>query len=804
MKRGILLALILGLGVVSVAQGQEGTPVDERVRASGRGSTAEPGSSVMTRLRSPENQPAVPRVVKLSGVLTDSANTPLSGEVQVTFTLYKHETDEDPLWTETQRLEPDKQGAYTALLGSTQTDGVPSELFRSDEARWLGVQVEGQPQQSRILFVSVPYALKAVEAEKLGGKSVSDFVLSESLGEQVRQVIQAQGHVAAQPTLAGTATGKQSSTNSTVSPQPSSSGPMFPPSTFSGTTSNQIVLVQQKGTGSGLVATTVSGTGGSGLVGLATSTSTSNNQNGVYGQNAGAGAGVAGIATNPSAGVGVYGQGANFAGVFGNSVVTSGFTRGVFGQTVSPDGAGVHGNNNAATGFATGVTGNSESTSGSGVFGNAAATSGFTNGVFGQNFSPDGTGVAGFVNASSGFNSGVFGHSASVNGTGVFGSSVQWVGVGGQATATSGGPAYGVWGDSSSTSGSGVAGFADATSGSTNGVYGQSASPTGVGVSGSATAAEGGAGVYGQSVGPHGVGVSGASLATTGNGPGVFGQTASTEFGAGVNGNATATTGNSFGVFGQIASPNGNAVFGHASAPIGGVGVVGFTEGPNAVAGQFVAHGGSGLILQGLSGNGFNQVFSLDANGNLNISGNLVVSGSKSAGVKLQSGREVALYAVESPENWFEDFGSGQLNNGVAWVPLDGSFAEATNAAVTYHVFLTANGDSNGLYVSRKTPAGFEVREHGGSGANVAFDYRIAVRRRGYETIRMAEVQRDVNTVELSRQHLAELANSGNLRKVGPAKVPRIAPALSIRPVPPRPTVPALPKPSVPQPPRPR
>jgi len=210
------------------------------------------------------------------------------------------------------------------------------------------------------------------------------------------------------------------------------------------------------------------------------------------------------------------------------------------------------------------------------------------------------------------------------------------------------------------------------------------------------------------------------------------------------------------------------------------------------------------LILQGLSGSNFKQVFSLDANGNLNISGNLVVSGSKSAGVKLQNGREVTLYAVESPENWFEDFGSGEMNNGVAWVPLDGSFAEATNATVTYHVFLTANGDSNGLYVSRKTPAGFEVREHGGSASNVAFDYRIVVRRRGYETIRMAEVHNDIKTSELSREHLAGLANSGNLKKIGAVKVPRIGPAPSIRPVPPRPNVPARPKPNVPQPPRPR
>ena len=792
MKRRTLLALIFCLGLVSVAQGQEGRPVEERVRLGGRGSTAEPDSPAMTIVLTQENQTAEPRLVKFGGVLTDSMGRPLSGEVEVTFALYKQETDEEPLWKETQKLQLDKQGSYTALIGATQTDGVPVGLFRSDEARWLGVQIQGEPQRPRILLVSVPYALKAVEAEKLGGKSASDFVLSESLGEQVRQVIQAQGQVAAQPTSTGILQqGQAKTSNNTLAPQASSAGPMLPPTTFSGTTSNQVVLVRQNGSGSGLVATSVSGTGGSGLVGLATSTSTSSNQNGVFGQNAGAGAGVAGIATNTNAGVGVYGQSANFAGVFGNGTATSGYLNGVYGQSASTGGNGVSGNATATSGYANGVYGQSSAVFGAGVFGSALPTNGQASGVYGQ--------------------------------------SVNWVGVGGQATATSGGPAFGVWGDSLSSSGAGVAGYADATSGFANGIIGETLSPDGNGVIAQNRASNGGNGIRGVADGTSGFanGTVGESSSPDGNG--VIGQNRASNGGNGVRGTADGTSGfangvvgesmspsgsgifgvnnasaGGYGVFGQTASPIGNGVFGHASAPTGGVGVVGFTEGPNAVAGQFVARGGSGLILQGLSGNGFNQVFSLDANGNLNISGNLVVSGSKSAGVKLQNGREVALYAVESPENWFEDFGSGEMNNGVAWVPLDGSFAEATNATVTYHVFLTANGDSNGLYVSRKTPAGFEVREHGGSASNVAFDYRIVVRRRGYETIRMAEVYNDIKTSELSREHLAGLVNSGNLKKIGAVKVPRIGPAPSIRPVPPRPNVPARPKPNVPQPPRPR
>ena len=861
MKRSIVLALIVGLGLISVAQGQDGRPAEERVRSSGRASAAEPDSPATTIVLSQENQTAEPRLVKFGGVLTDSIGRPLSGEVEVTFALYKQETDEEPLWKETQKLQLDKQGSYTALIGATQHDGVPVELFRSDEARWLGVQIQGEPQRPRILLVSVPYALKAVEAEKLGGKSASDFVLSENLGEQVRQVIQAQGQATAQPTLAATATGTlqpiQTKSNSTFTPQVTAAGPVFPPSTFSGANTTQIVRVQQNGSGNGLYAQTASTTGNSGVVGIATSTSTASYQNGVYGQNAGAGAGVAGIATNPAAGVGVYGQGANFAGVFG--------------QTFNPNTNGVSGSANATTGFSVGVSGFSASTNGAGVFGNAVATSGTANGVQGQTASPFGAGVFG-IGATNG------------QSTGVYGQTVNWVGVGGQALALSGGPAYGVWGDSVSTEGAGVAGYEDATSGFTYGVFGQSVSPNGtgvfafngasvdgIGVRGIANGTSGFAnGVVGESSSPNGngviaqnrasyggvgvmgvadatsgpsngvnglsfspngngvfggnnaanggIGLSGLANATAGNAYGVYGATATTGFGAGVLGTAFATNGTAYGVFADAHSPNGNAIFGLAESTSGyPSAVVGFLDSQQGgVAGQFVAHGGAGLILQGLSGSNFNQVFSVDANGNMNISGNLTVSGTKSSTTKLQNGREVALYAVESPENWFEDFGTGELKNGLAWVPLESSFAEATSAAVTYHVFLTPNGDSNGLYVARKTAAGFEVKEHGGSGSNVAFDYRIVVRRRGYETMRMAEVHGDANTLESARQHLTELANTGNLKKMGamklaeiapiptaPPRIPgRINPMPKIRPAPPQPGVPQQPKPNVPQLPR--
>ena len=121
--------------------------------------------------------------------------------------------------------------------------------------------------------------------------------------------------------------------------------------------------------------------------------------------------------------------------------------------------------------------------------------------------------------------------------------------------------------------------------------------------------------------------------------------------------------------------------------------------------------------------------------------GNLTCTGTKSAVVPVDNGqRQVALYAVEAPQNWFEDFGRGQLTSVAAMITLDSTFTQTVNTASDYHVFLTPTGDCRGLYVSHREAGGFEVRELGGGKSNVAFDYRIVALRRGYETVRLADM----------------------------------------------------------------
>ena len=62
------------------------------------------------------------------------------------------------------------------------------------------------------------------------------------------------------------------------------------------------------------------------------------------------------------------------------------------------------------------------------------------------------------------------------------------------------------------------------------------------------------------------------------------------------------------------------------------------------------------------------------------------------------------LYSIESPESWFEDFGAQKLVKGRAEVRVDPKFAAVVRG--DYHIFLTPYGDSNGLYVARRSRQG--------------------------------------------------------------------------------------------------
>lgn len=113
------------------------------------------------------------------------------GSCAITFAIYRDESGGAPLWQETQNVAVDSHGRYTVQLGAA-TSGLPSDLFTSDEPRWLEVQPQGQPEQTRVRLVSVPYAIKASEADRLAGHSADEFVTTEALRTTVQQQVQQQ------------------------------------------------------------------------------------------------------------------------------------------------------------------------------------------------------------------------------------------------------------------------------------------------------------------------------------------------------------------------------------------------------------------------------------------------------------------------------------------------------------------------------------------------------------------------------------------------------------------------------------
>jgi hypothetical protein len=380
--------------------------------------------------------PIVPPLVNFSGVLTDVNGRPLTGTVGVTFLLYKDSQGGAPLWLETQNVSPDKNGHYTAMLGSTSSHGLPPEIFIAGEAHWLGVQVAGEAEQPRVLLVSAPYALKAGDAETLGGFPASAFMLAapgtrSGIGYGPKGILPGKASASSSSSSSSSA----STTGSVGGTGTSSFVPLWTNSTtlgnsllfesgtkigvntttpgatlsvrgngsfFADSNTEALQVTQAGGTGSGIVASTNS-TNGIGVSGTSSSsTSSVIGGIGVYGFSSNpAGYGVEGVSGN----IGVIGNGGTIGGSTGMGVQGNGSQYGVYGSV----------NNSLFPAKQAGVFGTTASSSGTayGVEGVASATTGNPAGVYGASSSTGGYGVEGVSG-----NVGVYGTSANV---GVFG-----------------------------------------------------------------------------------------------------------------------------------------------------------------------------------------------------------------------------------------------------------------------------------------------------------------------------------------------------------------------------------------------
>jgi hypothetical protein len=207
-------------------------------------------------------------------------------------------------------------------------------------------------------------------------------------------------------------------------------------------------------------------------------------------------------------------------------------------------------------------------------------------------------------------------------------------------------------------------------------------------------------------------------------------------------------------VRGDAEGPNSLGVYGSSEQSAGVVGrsdskdgVEGYSSAPDVWAGVYgeAPHYG---VLGRATVSGWWGVFSdgaMGTTGDLWAGGDLVVAGSKSAVVTTDDGNRL-LYAEESTQVWFSDYGFSTLQNGMVIILIDPLFAQTVNLQEPYHVFLQAYGDAE-LYVTDRTATQFQVHLREGD-PNVEFSYRIVAKRLNYEGQRLEPaslVDNDVN-----------------------------------------------------------
>ena len=190
---------------------------------------------------------SVPNLIRYSGTLKDAQGAPLaSTTVGVTFAIYKQQDGGAPIWMETQNVTTDASRQLQRAAGQHDRHRPARRSVLAAGAALAGRAGAGASRSSRAcMMVSVPYAFKAHEAETLGGKSVSDFVLANG-------ATQHPADSTSQTVQVGCQSRRTASAAAAVAIR---APPCDGPTNFSGSTTDQIVGVTQSGTGVAINAT---------------------------------------------------------------------------------------------------------------------------------------------------------------------------------------------------------------------------------------------------------------------------------------------------------------------------------------------------------------------------------------------------------------------------------------------------------------------------------------------------------------------------------------------------------------------
>ncbi|WP_162915307.1 hypothetical protein [Paraflavitalea soli] len=313
-----------------------------------------------------------------------------------------------------------------------------------------------------------------------------------------------------------------------------------------------------------------------------------------------------------------------------------------------------------------------------------------------------GAGVAG---ATSGFGFPINGYSSGVF-AGVYGeNNGSGQGLLGQNTSTG----VGVYGANSST-GYGVAGI----SMSGSGVMGQTNSTINPGIRGTNSHIAGtGILALGNNLSTGATNANGSGLAANGQYAGTYSM--ATDAGTGIG---TISLGNGMTTYNNIGAGAGTIA---AGQNFGVIAYAGTSAGP-VTNGKW-----AGYFDYLPSGNGFAYIGGRTSN----VDYAILSSGVKSTMVPDEEGRNRIMYCPEAPEVLFTDAGTGELVNGKAHIRIDPILARniAVSKEKPLKVFIQLEGDCNGVYVTNKSAAGFDVIELNGGTSNTAFSYQLIANR---------------------------------------------------------------------------
>jgi len=137
-------------------------------------------SSFVAAAQSTQDQSvAVPRLITITGVYRPADGKAAGAVETVTLSVYVDEQGGAALFQETQQVTIDDRGRYSVVLGAAHADGIPASVFTSG-GQWLGTVFErtAEVEGPRVRLTSVPYALRAGEADTLGGRPASDYLLA--------------------------------------------------------------------------------------------------------------------------------------------------------------------------------------------------------------------------------------------------------------------------------------------------------------------------------------------------------------------------------------------------------------------------------------------------------------------------------------------------------------------------------------------------------------------------------------------------------------------------------------------------